>query len=499
MGRAVCRRRDQGSPAGVPHLTSPNPTGVGLYHLLAEKKRRLALGTSSFSTLYPDSGKYGRDVYRKHIEFFAAGATFRERGLLGGNRVGKTLAGAFETTCHLTGLYPPWWTGRRFPKPTRGWAAGDTSKTVAEIMQAKLMGTPTHPDAGLIPRSLIRSKTRKTGVPDAYASINVEHVTGGTSVLSFKSYDQKRISFQGTAQDFIWLDEEVDESIYEECVYRTLKTSDFEGGIIYLTFTPLMGLTAVVQLFIPDGVTASPDRFIIFVAWEDIPHLDEAEKAEIYRTTQPYMREARTKGIPQLGSGAIYPVPESQILVQPFEIPKHWTRGYGLDVGWNCTAAMFGAYDRENQTLYMTGEYKRGEGTPSMHADVIKNRAKGWPGFIDPASRGRSQDEGKQLIVAYQQLGLDVIPANNAVDVGIDQIWDMMTAGRFKVFSSLEQYKAELRLYQRDKKGIVVKKNDHLMDSKRYLNSRRDQMRVIAPASAIKTGPKYSGSMGFVR
>lgn len=480
-------------------MTSPNPTGVGLYHLLAEKKRRLALGQSSFGTLYPDRGPLSRDAYKKHIEFFDAGATYVERAFLAGNRCGKSHAGAYEATCHLTGLYPPWWKGKRFEKPTTGWAAGDTSKTVKDIMQEKLLGTLTNPEAGMIPRALIRSKRAKSGVPDAVASVYVEHVTGGTSVLEFKSFDQRRISFQGTARSFIWLDEEVDEGIYEECVMRTMKTGDFDGGVIYLTFTPLMGLTPVVRTFLPDGIKSTPDRFVVFMGWEDAPHLDDKEKAERYRKMQPYLREARTRGTPQIGAGAIYPIDEALILVQPFEIPKHWTRGYGLDVGWNCTAAMFAAHDRENQIFYLTGEYKRGEATPSVHADVIRSRANGWPGFIDPASRGRSQDEGKQLIMAYKNLGLDVVPANNAVDVGIDEIWDMMSAGRWKVFSNLEQYKAERRLYRRDQKGRVVKEEDHLMDSCRYVNSRRDQMRVIAPASAIKTGPKYSGSMGFVR
>lgn len=477
-----------------------SPSAVSIHQLLAEKKRRLALSSSSFGTLYPDTGPLNREAYAKHIDFFTAGATFRERAALGGNRCGKTKLGCFESVAHLTGLYPKWWEGRRFSRPTRGWAAGDTSKTVKAIIQAELLGTQSNPDSGMIPRSLIRSTRAKSGIPDAVESIYVQHITGGTSVLELKSFDQRRISFQGTAQDFVHLDEEVDEGIYGECVMRTMKTSDFDGGIIYLTFTPLRGLTPVVQLFVPDGVKASPDRYVVFIGWDDIPHLDQGEKAELYRKTPPYLRDARSKGIPQLGAGAIYPVDEATILVAPFEIPKHWPRGYGMDVGWNCTAAIFGAYDRENQILYLTSEYKRGEAEPSVHAEAIKARGKGFPGFIDPASRGRSQDDGRQLIVTYKQLGLDIVAANNAVESGLGEIWDMMSAGRFKVFANMEQWKAERRLYRRDLKGRVVKEEDHLVDATRYLNSRRDLMKTInqPPAFPSKSG-RYSGSMGFVR
>lgn len=476
-----------------------SPTAASIHHLLAEKKRRIALGQSSFSRLYPDSGKLSRDAYHKHIEFFNAGAEHVERCCLGANRSGKSNLGAFETTAHLTGLYPSWWKGKRFTRPTHGWAAGDTSKTVKAIIQAKLLGTPTNPESGMIPRSLIRGTRAKSGVPDAIESVRVEHVTGGTSVLELKSYDQRRISFQGTAQDFIWADEEIDEGIYGECVMRTMKTSDFDGGIVYLTFTPLMGLTPVVQLFVPDGSNASPDRFVNFISWDDIPHLDPKEKEEMYRKIPPYLREARTKGIPQLGAGAIYPVDEATILVQPFEIPRSWPRGYGMDVGWNFTAALFMAHDRENQTIYLTSEYKRGEAEPSVHAEAIKARGKGFPGFIDPAARGRSQDDGRQLIVTYKNLGLDVIPANNAVESGLLDIWDMMVAGRFKAFANLEQWKAERRLYRRDQKGRVVKENDHLQDCARYGVSRKDMMRVVGPPSNVNQGNKFSGSLGFVR
>jgi hypothetical protein len=62
------------------------------------------------------------------------------------------------------------------------------------------------------------------------------------------------------------------------------------------------------------------------------------------------------------------------VVCEPFEIPKHWPRAYGLDVGWNKTAAIFGAVDRETDTAYIYSEHYQGEGEPAVHAAAIKAR-----------------------------------------------------------------------------------------------------------------------------
>lgn len=171
--------------------------------------------------------------------------------LAGGNRSGKTVAGGFEDTLHLTGLYPDWWEGKRFDHPTEGWSCGDTSKDVRDIGQTLLIGKPGDETAfgtGLIPKKLIKRVTTKHGLADAIESAFVTHVSGGTSTLMFKSYDQQRTAFQGTSQHFIHLDEECPIDIYTECLMRTMTVN----GIVYLTATPLMGLTDLMLQFMPE-------------------------------------------------------------------------------------------------------------------------------------------------------------------------------------------------------------------------------------------------------
>lgn len=210
-------------------------------------------------------------------------------------------------------------------------------------------------------------------------------------------------------------------------------------------------------------------KYLVMAGWDDVPHLDEQTKRELYDSTPPYLRDARSKGIPSLGSGAIYPIPESEIICDPFEIPHWWPRAYGLDVGWNRTAAIWAAIDREAQVAYLYSEHYRGQAEPSVHADAIRSRGSWMNGVIDPASRGRSQKDGEQLLQNYLDLGLNVSKAKNGVESGIYKVYQLLSAGKLKVFRNCQSWLSEYRLYRRDEKGAIVKEHDHLMDATRYL------------------------------
>jgi phage terminase large subunit-like protein len=450
-----------------------------LARLLTEKFRRLQ--QRKWLTYYPDAGPLRRELYRKHLAFFAAGARYHQRMMMAANRVGKTEGvGAYEVARHLTGVYPPWWEGRRFSKRTKGWAVGDTRQTVRDILAEKLLGPKGDRGTGMIPGESILRIVPMPGVPDGVELVDVRHASGGISKLNFKSFDQGRQAFQGTEQDFIWLDEEPPADVYEECLTRTATT----GGMILLTFTPLSGLSDVVLLFLPGGDIAErvdevSSRFVILATWDDVPHLDERTKEMLFASYMPFQRDARTRGVPALGSGAIYPVPESDIVIPDFELPAHFPRAYGMDVGWNRTAAIWGAFDLDTSIAYLYSQHYRGEAEPIVHAEAIKARGAWIPGAIDPASRGRGQKDGEQLLELYREMGLDLSMADNAVEAGIYDVWTLLSAGKIKVFASCADWLTEYRLYRRDDKGRIVKKNDHLMDGTRYLfRTGRDLARV---------------------
>lgn len=461
---------------------------------LLEEKQRRAKYRKLFS-YYPDLGDLRRELYPKQLAFFEAGKSYRQRLMLAANRVGKTEGtGGFEFALHLTGLYPAWWTGRRYDRPIKGRASGDTAKTVRDIVQEKLMGPANDLGSGLIPQDLIESTTAKSGVPGAFDTVTIRHSSGGLSRLRFQSYDQKRIAYQGTEEDIDWLDEEPPLDIYTECLMRTM-TND---GMLMLTFTPLLGMSEVVMAFLPGGKLAEisdGSKFVVMATWDDVPHLDERAKKELWDSIPPFQRDARSKGIPQLGAGAIYPVPESEISIKDFEIPEHWPRAYGMDVGWNRTAAVFAALDRESDTVYLYGEHYRGQAEPSVHASGIRARGAWVPGVCDPAARGRSQQDGKSLFQMYCDLGLDIEVADNGVESGIYQVWQRMSSGRFKVFQSCQNWFSEFRLYRRDEDGKIVKENDHCMDATRYLVM-SGLTRAKAKAATEKEKPEFQYGPG---
>lgn len=210
-------------------------------------------------------------------------------------------------------------------------------------------------------------------------------------------------------------------------------------------------------------------RLCVQATWDDVPHLSEEVKAQLLEGIEPHLRDARSKGIPMMGAGTIYPVPETVLLCDPFDIPAYWPRAYGMDVGWNRTAAVWGAWDRTSDTVYLYSEHYMGQAAPAVHASAIIARGDWIPGAIDPASAGASQIDGRALRQEYQQLRLDLRDADNTVEAGIHACYQRMVSGRLKVFRTLTAWLSEFRIYRRDENGKVLKENDHLMDATRYL------------------------------
>ena len=181
-------------------------------------------------------------------------------------------------------------------------------------------------------------------------------------------------------------------------------------------------------------------------------------------------------------------------MVKDFEIPDHYPRAYGLDIGWRKTACIWGALDRDSGVIYLFSEHYASHQQPSLHADAVRARGAWIPGVIDPAAQGRSQADGEQMIELYRGCGLDLQPAVNAVEAGIYTVWQLMSSGKLKVFASLGNCLQEFRLYQREEDGKVVKQNDHLMDATRYLIvSGRERMKTKPAQQTPKVEYTYPG------
>jgi len=205
----------------------------------------------------------------------------------------------------------------------------------------------------------------------------------------------------------------------------------------------------------------------------DAPHLDEAAQEAILASMPSYQREARRTGVPSLGVGLIYPIDEKDITIQDFELPAWYPRAYGLDTGWNWTAALWVALDRETDVLYIYAAYKRAQAEPPSHADAIKSRGSWIPGVGDCADINRY--DGTQFLKIYRDLGLLLeLPDKRSVEANVHAVYTRMVTGRLKIFRSLEIVFDEQRMYRREEtpdglSAKIVRQNDHLMACLQYL------------------------------
>lgn len=409
------------------------------------------------------------EPYAKQREFFALGLTKRERDLAAGNQLGKTEAGGFEFASHLCGIYPSWWSGKRFEGAITGWASGVTNESTRDVVQRKLLGDLDGGEygSGFIPKEKIVSVTHGRGINGAVDTVLIRHSSGGTSTLQFKSYERGREKWQGASCEVIWFDEEPPLDIYSEGLARIAARK----GIVFLTATPLLGLSGVQSRFFNE---THEDRGLVRMEMGDALHISEAERERIESGYLDHERDARVRGLPMLGSGRIFPVAESAISVPAFTIPSHWARIAAMDFGWDHpTTCAWLAWDRDSDTVYLTDTYKASKETVAVHAAAIKSRGDvptAWP--HDGMQADRSS--GDPIATLYRKLGVKMLPeratfadGSNSVEAGILDMLDRMETGRFKVFGHLQEFWDEFRQYHRVE-GRILKERDDVISAVRY-------------------------------
>lgn len=216
-------------------------------------------------------------------------------------------------------------------------------------------------------------------------------------------------------------------------------------------------------------------RHVTQMTIDDAEHYSPEQRAAIIASYPAHEREARTKGIPIMGSGRVFPVTEESILEDPFEIPKHWPQINGLDFGWDHPFACVNmAWDKDGDVLHVVREYAARESTPVIHAAAVKP----WGPWIPCAwpHDGLQHDKGsgEQLAEQYRAQGLEMLhekatfdDGTNGLEAGVFEMLDRMQTGRWKVFRTCTGWLGEFRLYHRDK-GLIVKLKDDRISASRY-------------------------------
>lgn len=411
----------------------------------------------------------------KQKEFHNASGKYRQRLFMAANQSGKSYAGAMEVCYHATGLYPDWWAGKRFDKPTKWWVAGETGETTRDSPQRLLFGEIGNWGTGAVPKDRLGRYALARGTSDLIDHIDVKHVSGGWSKIFFKFYGKGRKKWQGDTVHGIWFDEEPEMDVYKEGLTRT----NFHGGLILVTFTPLLGLSNVVLMFWrPDATDKGrKDRTIVNMTLKECGLYTDEQIETLEASYEAYERDVRTKGIPIFGSGRVFPIAEERITCEPLiKIPEFWPRIIGMDFGWgdHPTTAVSLAQDPESKKIYLYDTYKSKEVGIAYHASHLRRRGKipiAWP----HDGHHRDKKSGVQVRKLYQDEGLKMLSEHaqypdgrgNGLEASVAHILDMMRKDEFKVYSTCGDWLEEFRTYHR-KDGVIVSLRDDLMSATRY-------------------------------
>jgi phage terminase large subunit-like protein len=410
--------------------------------------------------------------YAKQRVFHDAGATHRQRLLMAANQVGKTWAAGFELAMHATGDYPGWWQGRRWDRAIVGWAAGVTGESTRDNPQRILLGRPGAWGTGAIPKSVLVDPSSARGLADAVDTIRVRHRSGDISTIQLKSYEKGREKWQGETLDFVWFDEEPPADIYTEGLTRTNATN----GMTLITFTPLLGMTEIVRRFLLEKPAGT---HVTAMTIHDAEHYTDEQRAAIIATYPEHERKARTEGIPQLGSGRVFPFERGQIACESFNIPEPWPQLCGLDFGWDHPSAGARlAWDRDSDCIYVIAAHRAKAQTPMMFTAATKPWGDwlpwAWPHDGKQSGGKFDAQDQQQLAQIYKKHGLKMLHTHatfedgtNGVEAGITDMYERMETGRWKVFAHLADWFEEFELYHR-KDGLIVKLNDDLISASRY-------------------------------
>jgi phage terminase large subunit-like protein len=417
------------------------------------------------------------NLYPKQIELLELGATKRERLFRCANQSGKSFAACVEISYHLTGRYPEWFKGHRFTRPISAWVCSETAILLRDVMQTLLFGPAGDPESlgsGTVPLDLIADKpSLARGITDAYDTVRVKHVSGGTSTVRFRSYQAGREAFMGVTLDLIVFDEQPPPDVYSEGITRVSATN----GRALMVYTPMGGPGEVTRRFTQED---SPDRAIVKMSLYDIcdlpgSHMTRGMVEAIKRNCPPHEMRTRVYGEDLLGAGSVFPIDEETITEPPIvNVPLHWFKIWGLDFGINHPfAAVLLLHDVDADVVHVHHCIRLKGQTPLQHAVPMKAIGADVVVAYPADGDNREQGTGEPLSKLYRDQNLRMLSraatfedGSVSTERGIMEIWQRMTTGRFKVANTQLIWFEEFRGYHR-KNNQIVKMYDDLMSATR--------------------------------
>jgi phage terminase large subunit-like protein len=437
---------------------------------------------------------------------------------IGGNRSGKTTGGVTEGIWRALGTHP-YRLELNNLGPTRGRVVGvDFQKGVKAIILPQYK-------QWLYPSALINGSWT-----DSWDASTWTLTLSNGSTIEFMSYDQDLDKFAGTSRHWIHFDEEPPQKIWGECRSRR---SDTEGDY-WITMTPVEGMTWIYDdLYEKNHEKEQSEQKVLII--------------EINTTENPYLTENAIKqfvdtldddedvtvriggGFVRKG-GLVYPnfdpTPgKKQVLDQPILDPNEmfprneWLWIMGLDHGLNNpTAVLWTAWNKAGFGIIFDEWYQK-DLTVDQHAIKIKQRIRKhgrMPDLMvaDPSIKNRNGISGTSVHQEYQKYGLPFILGNNDVKSGIIRVRKYLnpapynSAYRGELFKGFEDF-CKLRIapnctntiweakryrwktysnkqlqYENNPYDEPHKKDDHAMDTLRYIIMQRPDLLKVSDDTA---------------
>jgi phage terminase large subunit-like protein len=421
---------------------------------------------------------YQRPLYHLHT---------MAQAVIASNRSGKSYSVGYAIACHLTGIYPDWWTDIKYTKGIKLIAAGASNAQIREAIQETLFGTAdkTFEEAmgsGLLPRDTIVMDSLVSGSDKrGVGGCQIRHTSGKNSQIVVASYEQDRAVLQGGKADVIWLDEQPrDDEIVSELIRSLAQTPTGQEGRLYLSATPLVGWTPMVKRFWNN----EPNHGMVRYSWDDVPEelLDSKTRELLISSWLPWEIESRTQGIPMAGAGAVFQVDFKDIILDTAPALQPWFKVIaGIDFGRNPdpTVIIWMYHDPRTDTIVVYDEQVCKNQTPIEYAPFILNRGKhiplAWP--ADGKRKGYTETTSA-VFELTNKYGINTLSehftnpdGSRGVDYGLQYIIQRMRLGKFKVSPHCVALIEEMRQYHTERTGngkVNFMGDDHAIDAMRY-------------------------------
>ena len=409
--------------------------------------------------------------------------------LRGGNQIGKTAVGAYETICVCLGQHPY---KPVSPPPVESWVvchSWEQSRTIMGKFHDLVPKSELHPDVEFVPGKGYRG----TGAP-------VVRFKNG-SIVRFKTTNQGTLGLaSGTIDGIIWIDEPPPPTLFGELRSRVSRTN----GRILFTMTPIGAPVDYLKQLVQDKIIS---EHVGVMSVENTtpkgcrPLMSEQEIEDLKMSYLPIDRDARINGDWEGGipEGRIFESFTDDLISDLTPNPdRQYVWSIGIDHGHDIASqvAILCAVDVTDPTtpiVYVVDEYVASGASAEIHAKgiiaMIKRNGlelaniQRWTG---DRSHGGSKNNGGRMsntmltaafahVLKYPKGKLPfrirtAYKPKYSVYYGCQSLHELMCASRFQIFPAAARTIKSLKYWAMKKNGAMDTLSEwkHCIDALRY-------------------------------